>query len=336
MKHTSNLRHIIYGSYILGCTAVVLLVLGTVSSVWAKAPATTKIVFTSTRDGNSEIYIMNPDGSKQVNLSRNDAEDWNPVWSPNGAQILFASNRDGPYDLYVMDADGRGVRKVFRNREERTAPTWSPDGKKIAYVQGAEPNQAIYIATKDGRSARKLTDGFMPSWSPDGHEIAFVSGGVQHARLSIFNLRIHTPETLLQNEMPWVVYPTWSPRGDKIAFSEIDGAFHQGFLQWTRAQLHTVNRDGTELHRIARDEKAVATGSTWSPHSDQLIYTDLVIHPEPASLQLFKTDIHGRNTVQLTHEGDNLEADWFDPAFAYPVDPQPHLLTTVWGKIKVD
>ena len=320
--------------FIFYCVGLAL-VFTHVGRAWAESPATTKIVFMSSRDGNSEIYTMNPDGKKQVNLSRNAAEEWDPVWSPNGEQILFVSNRDGPYDLYVMDADGRGVRKVFKSGGNRTHPTWAPDGKKIAYVQGKEPNQAIYIATRDGRFARKLTDGFMPSWSPDGHEIAFVSGGVQHARLSIFDLRTHTPETLLQNRMPWVVYPTWSPHGDKIAFSEIDGAFHQGFLQWTRAQLYTVNRDGTGLHRIIKDEKAVATESTWSPDSDQLIHTDFVIRPNQFSMQLFKTDIHGRNSVQLTHEGDNNKADWFDPTFAYSVQPQPHLLTTTWGKIKI-
>ncbi|RKU20593.1 hypothetical protein C6500_08500 [Candidatus Poribacteria bacterium] len=95
-----------------------------------------------------------------------------------------------------------------------------------------------------------------------------------------------------------------------------------------------MNRDGTGLHRIIKDEKAVAMESTWSPDSDQLIHTDFVGRPNQFSLQLFKTDIHGLNSVQLTHEGDNDKADWFDPAFAYPVQPQPHLLTTMWGEIK--
>lgn len=335
MKHISNLRHIIYRSHILSYAIGVLLVLGVLSSIRAKTAEAEKIAFTSSRDGNSEIYIMNPDGSKQINLSRNDAEDWDPVWSPNGERILFVSNRDGPYDLYVMDADGRGVRKVFRSGENRTHPTWSPDGKKIAYVQGEEPNQAIYIATRDGRSARKLTDGFMPSWSPDGHEIVFVSGGVQHARLSIFNLRTHTPETLLQNRVPWVVYPTWSASAEKIAFSEIDGAFQQGFLSWTKAQLYTVNRDGTGLHRIIKDEKAVAMEPTWSPQGDELIYVDAVIHLGNLSMQLFKTDIHDHNPRQLTHDGSNRDADWFTPT-AFDASPSERLLTTVWGKIKVD
>ena len=99
--------------------------------------------------------------------------------------------------------------------------------------------------------------------------------------------------------------------------------------------LYTVNRDGTGLHEIVKDEKAVAMEPTWSPQSDQLIHTDVVIRPGQISMQLFKTDIHDRNPMQLTHDGDNHEADWFDPT-ALDVSPSEQLLTTVWGKIKAD
>ena len=335
MKHTSNLRHIIYRSHILSYTIGMLLVLSVLSSVWEKTAEAAKIAFTSYRDGNSEIYTMNPDGSEQINLSRNDAEDWDPVWSPNGEQILFVSDRNGTSDLYLMDVGSRRVWKVFGNREYRIDPTWSPDGKKIAYVQGEEPNQAIYIATINGRSVEKLTDGFIPRWSPDGREIAFVVGGIQHALLGVFNPRTHTKRILLRNKMPWVVYPTWSPRGDKIAFSEIDGSFQQGFLSWTRAHLYTVNSDGTGLHQITKDEAGVAMEPTWSPQGDALIYTDAIIRPGELSVQLFKTDIHDHNPIQLTHDGDNREADWFDPT-AFDVSPSKQLLTTLWGSIKAD
>ena len=337
MKHISNLGHIIYRSHILSYAIGMLLVLGVISSTWAKAPKTAKIVFTSTQDGGNQIYTMNPDGSNQINLSRNNVWDTEPVWSPDGEQILFVSDRDGLSDLYVMDADGRGVRKVFGDNEYRTDPTWSPDGKQIAYAQGEEPNRAIYIATINGGSVQKLTDGFMPSWSPDGHEIVFVVGGVRHARLSIFSLRTRTTKTLLQNKMPWVVYPSWSPRGNKIAFSKINGSFQQGFLSWSRAQLYIVNRDGIGLHQITKDEKAVAMEPTWSPHNDELIYSDVVKNPAPWTVQLFRTDMSNRRPLQLTDTevGHNYDADWFDPT-ALEVSLSEQLLTTVWGKIKAD
>lgn len=305
--------------------------------VSAKVPETEKIAFTSTRDGKTEIYLMNPDGSAQVNLSQHaEAEDYNPVWSPDGKQILFISDREGLFDLYLMDADGTNVRKVFKTKALRRDPTWSPDGKQIAYAQGEEPNQAIYIAPIDGTSVEKLTDGFMPNWSPDGNEITFVVGGIEHTPLGIFDLQTRTQKILLSKEVPWIVNPSWSPRGDKIAFSKTDGRFDpNGFLWWERSNIYVMNRDGTGLLQITKDKESICQSPTWSPHGDELIYTDVVRQPgKNISVQLFRTDLSGANPTQLTHEGNNSRSDWFDPTLS--VSPSVQLLTTMWGKTKTD
>ena len=60
-----------------------------VSPLLAEAPTTPKILFTSARDGNRDVYIMNPDGSEQVNLTQHDADDQNAVWSPTGRADSF-------------------------------------------------------------------------------------------------------------------------------------------------------------------------------------------------------------------------------------------------------
>ena len=273
---------------IFSYTISVLLLFVSISAVWAKAPTTGKIVFTSTRDGNSEIYIMNPDGSDQINLSRDNASDSDPVWSPDGAQILFVSDRDGPSDLYVMDSDGSGVRRVFGSREYRSNPSWSPDGRKIAYEEGEGRNATIYTATIGGRFVERVADGFMPSWSPDGREITFSAISFDRLPLGVFSLRTRAKKTLLSNKMPWTIHPTWSPRGNKIAFSKIDGAFNQGLLEWTKASIFIVNRDGTGLHQIVKDEAVVAMEPTWSPHGNELVYTDIVMRPDQPFFQLFK------------------------------------------------
>ena len=320
---------------ILSFAVSAFFVFGSISTIWAQAPMTEKVVFTSYRDGNAEIYTMNPDGSKQVNLTRNNAADYDPVWSPNGEQILFVSDRDGPFDLYVMDADGSSVHKVFGSREFRWNPTWSPDGRKIGYVQGKEKDSIIYVATIKGGLVERLTNGFMPSWSPDGREIVFSAVSPNSAPLGVFNLRTRTKKTLLSNKMPWIVSPAWSPRGSKIAFSQIDGKFNQGFLEWTRANIYVVNRDGAGLHQIIKNEGAVAMDPTWSPQGDELIYIDAVIRAGHFSMHLFRTDLSGHSPTQLTHDGDNYDPDWFDPT-TLDVSPSEHLLTTVWGKIKAD
>ena len=82
---------------------LLILICGGVYRVFGKAPTTPKILFTSTRDGNREVYMMNPDGSEQVNLTQHPADDLNAAWSPTGDKILFVSDRQGTRvrDLYV-------------------------------------------------------------------------------------------------------------------------------------------------------------------------------------------------------------------------------------------
>ena len=111
------------------CVSILGLNITQVCTVFA-SPATEKIAFTSTRDGNSEVYIMNPDGSQQTNLTWHSARDLAPAWSPTGQHIAFNSDRDGTRDIYLMEANGKNVQKVFRSLAYREYPTWSPDGKK--------------------------------------------------------------------------------------------------------------------------------------------------------------------------------------------------------------
>ena len=168
--------------------------------VFAKAPESPKIVFWSqapAANWNREIYLMNPDGSQQVNITNHRAKDLYPVWSPTGEKILFTSDRVRVPDLYLMDADGANVRRVFVKVEEREYPTWSPDGKRIAYQRRDLDRWFIYIATIDRQNEEQITRGRYPTWSPDGNEIAFVTGELGHNRIWMLNLQTREQRLLL-------------------------------------------------------------------------------------------------------------------------------------------
>jgi TolB protein len=82
----------------------------------AWSPDGRRIAFASERDGNSEINLMNADGSGQRSLTSDLAYDGDPAWSPDGRKITFVSNRDGRYAVYVMNADGSGQRSLTQRR----------------------------------------------------------------------------------------------------------------------------------------------------------------------------------------------------------------------------
>src|SRR3989442_1750383 len=92
-----------------------------------------RIAFTSNRDANHEVYVMNADGSHQTNLTNNAVLDEQPAWSPDGTKIAFRTDRDGNSEVYVMNADGSHPVNLTKNAANDQDPAWSPDGTKIAF-----------------------------------------------------------------------------------------------------------------------------------------------------------------------------------------------------------
>ena len=162
--------------------ALILVSAGTASAQQGRAAGDkdSMLAFVSERDGNSEIYVMNVDGTGLLRLTNDAGRDTDPAWSPDGKRIAFASDRAGSSDIYVMNADGSNlVRRTQTGSSE--APAWSPDGSKIAFSSLRDGQFGIYVMSVDGDWANPTRVGYdrgwnaHPAWSPDGGQIAFVS-----------------------------------------------------------------------------------------------------------------------------------------------------------------
>jgi Tol biopolymer transport system component len=114
----------------------------------------TRIAFTSRRDGNPEVYVMNADGSDPTNVSNNPATDWMPAWSPDGAQLAFIAGRDGNFELYSMNADGTGQTRLTNKPASDFEPAWSPAARASASPRSrpATSRSSASTATEPTRS----------------------------------------------------------------------------------------------------------------------------------------------------------------------------------------
>ena len=291
---------------------------------------------------------MNPDGSEQVNLTQHPASDISAVWSSTGDQILFVSDRQGTRvrDLYLMDPDGSNVRRVFKKKTKgaRSSPAWSTDGKQFVYkyTDWDRFEFGLYLGTFGEEDAELLPYGNSPEWSPDGSEIAYSIPHQFGSRLTFMDVRTRKLEQPLPDKtLQWQRQPSWSAAGDRLAISGnrhplpviLDRDLHAAWAD--KYVIYIVNRDGTGLRQLVEEAGAEARLPALSPDGSEGLYTQEI----NGHSQIFKIDLNTGVRTQLTHirgpfRRTNSGGDWFDPAYALPVSPQPDLLTTTWAEQK--
>jgi len=147
----------------------------------AWSPDSSRIMFSTSaydqkaNESFGEIWVMNADGTNQVNLSKEHAHsDYKAVWSPDGKRIVFAGYTKEKSAIWVMDADGTNAKQLTDQGGEDSPAAWSPTGKQILFTRGYT-KPVLWLMNADGTNARAITDGEDAVWSPDGEQIAFIS-----------------------------------------------------------------------------------------------------------------------------------------------------------------
>jgi Tol biopolymer transport system component len=266
------------------------------------------IAFTSARDGDYDIYIMNVDGSDLRQLTNDPGTEGYAARSPDGAKIAFYAYDDlTTWSIYVMDADGSN-RQRLTNREGvwDSAPVWSPDGTQIVFGREQDDNGEIWVMNADGSNQKKLEDvsGGGPRWSPDGTQIIFASETIGDSEIFVINADGSDQRQLTDNDAEdW--WPSWSPDGTQIAFMSGSGSNYEIYVMNVEGALQGT--DGSNQQRLTNNH-AENYRPSWSPDGEKIIFTS----NQDGDFEIIVMNADGSNQQQITNNSEHdIQPAWW-------------------------
>ena len=176
-----------------------------------------RVAFSSDRDGNWEIYTVRVADGVVTRLTNNPAADLSPDWSHLNGRLAFQSNRGGVNpEIYTMAADGSDVRRLTTNPNGDADPSWSPSADRLVFW-GTREQQALYTMRADGSNIALLAPQALrpnaPAWSFVGETIVFSGYRAGSGYSEVFRIEANGSGLALLtfNEVDFDYAPNWLP-----------------------------------------------------------------------------------------------------------------------------
>lgn len=244
----------------------------------AHASSSQKIIFTSDRDNDDEIYSVDRDGTNQVNLTNSPLSSDNSAYvSPDGTKIAFLSDRDGGTDIYAMNIDGSGlIRLTETTSNAETMSYWFPDNSKILYTARANEDPFdytwnLYVMNADGTNKIQVASNAVaretyPSVSPDGQKIVYAkidNAGVPQVHLVNTD---GTGEMQVTNDANNHSNLMFSGDSTKIAYASNDSSALP-----ILTSFYTYNLNTSQTEKIIDSSTVRPIISNWTPDNQYII-----------------------------------------------------------------
>lgn len=244
-----------------------------------------KIVFTTDRSGNADIYIVNADGTGEKQLTKDGASDDQPCLSPDGGKVVFISGRKGNNDVWVVKSGGGGEKQLTKTDEDEYDPSFSADGASVLFTRKVNGVNKVIERDIDSGAETELADGYMGRVASDG-TLVYVSAEAGNEDLFVGGVN-------LTNSAKSDTWPSFSPDGFKVIFTSRRSGDYDTYL---------MNRDGSGCTALLSSENDEGR-AVISPDGGYIA----VSVEEGADYEILIYDIDGNFVSKLT---DNEDADY--------------------------
>ena len=237
------------------------------------APSGTRLVFSSTRSGNRNLWSSLPDGSDARPLTSGEAIDERPAFAPDGQRVAFVSDRGGARGIWLISAEGGSPRQLAK-AQVLDSLSWSPDGTRIVFAEPGDAAPRLSLLTvASGVTTSLPTPGPAsgPAWSPRGDVIAYIESRARPNLPALVTLQFVTPEgkpAEIACEQPpnnGNAMLAWAPDGRVLA-----SVGNSGSLQSVAWMVEPGN--GTRLEKLIEfPADTRIRGVAWSKDGSSLI-----------------------------------------------------------------